>query len=76
MAEKFRYIGAGSEASAMLDKRYGVSGPRNQRTEFWRELSWRVGDEHANRICWVLTLYCKVFRVDIRKFTHTTLPHR
>ena len=32
--------------------------------EFWREISWRVGDEHANRICWILGVYCWFFGLD------------
>lgn len=39
-----------------------------QRSEFWRELAWRVGDEHANRICFFLDFYCKLFKLDPLKF--------
>jgi hypothetical protein len=35
--------------------------------EFWREISWRIGDEHANRICWVVQWYCRLFRVDVKR---------
>jgi hypothetical protein len=34
------------------------------RSEFWREISWRVGDIHANRIDWLVRAYCKLFRLD------------
>lgn len=44
-------------------------------TEFWRELSWRVGDEHANRICKLLVWYCKLFGLDANKF-RSTPPRR
>src|SRR5271157_3201342 len=44
-------------------------------TEFWHELSWRVGDEHANRICKLLIWYCKLFKLNQIKF-HSTPPNR
>lgn len=50
-----------------------IAGPRSQRSQFWRELSYRVGDTHANRICWAIDIYCWLFRVDKFKFA-TRLP--
>jgi len=47
-----------------------VGGNNYSRTELWREFSWRVGDTHANRICWLLTLYCRLFRIPITQMTH------
>ena len=43
------------------------------RTEFWREISWRVGDEHASRICWWLDVYCRWTGLDPLKF-HGAVP--
>lgn len=51
-------------------KTFPVGGMEGYRTEFWRELSWRVGDTHANRLCWILTLYCKIFRIHTNQFNH------
>lgn len=44
--------------------RYGMG----QRTELWRLLSWCVGDAHADRLCWLLDLYCRVFGIDVERF--------
>lgn len=52
-----------------------VGGARGERTEFWRELSWRVGDEHADRICRWLDGYCWLFKLDRAKF-HGHLPRK
>jgi hypothetical protein len=53
-----------------MNRTSDIGGNEYARTEFWRELSWRVGDTHANRICWLLTLYCWLFNIDICQFTH------
>jgi hypothetical protein len=42
--------------------------PCANRTELWRVFSWCVGDKHANRICWLLDLYCRIFRLDPTRF--------
>lgn len=48
-------------------------GLPGQRSEFWRELSWRCGDEHANRICKWIDFYCWLFRLSRERF-YRTLP--
>lgn len=35
---------------------------------FWRELSWRCGDTHANRICRWVDFYCWLFRLERERF--------
>lgn len=42
--------------------------PFGTHSPFWRELSWRCGDEHANRICWWVDLYCRVFGLGKERF--------
>lgn len=32
-------------------------------TEFWRDLSWMVGDDHADRICRGLDVYARLFKI-------------
>ncbi len=39
-------------------------GVRGSRSDLWRHLSWCIGDTHANRICWVIDLYCRLFGID------------
>jgi len=53
--------------------KWTVKGDGFQRSQFWRELSWRLGDEHANRICKILGWYCRLFKLDVSKF-YTHLP--
>lgn len=44
--------------------RYILRGhPRPNRGDFWRHLSWHLGDEHASRIDRLVRLYCLVARV-------------
>lgn len=44
--------------------RYILRGhPSPNRGEFWRHLSWHLGDEHASRIDRLVRLYCLVARV-------------
>ncbi len=40
------------------------SGERSSRSDFWRHISWGVGDKHANRICWLVDIYCRIFGLD------------
>jgi hypothetical protein len=42
-------------------------------SEFWRELSWRCGDEHASRICRWVDFYCWLFRLERERF-YRSLP--
>lgn len=42
--------------------------PTHHRTDFWRVLSWQLGDRHANRICWLVDLYCWWANVDPARF--------
>lgn len=35
---------------------------------FWRELSWRCGDIHADRICRWIDLYCWLFSLGHERF--------
>jgi hypothetical protein len=37
-------------------------------SDFWRELSWRLGDEHADRICRWVDFYCWLFSVGHERF--------
>ena len=46
-------------------------GTRGARSSFWRHLSWCVGDMHANRIVWVIDLYCKIFRLNPSRLWHS-----
>lgn len=43
-----------------------------QRTEFRRELAWRVGDKHTSRICKALAVYCWLTKVSPRQFHGST----
>jgi hypothetical protein len=31
------------------------------RTALWRDLSWHVGDKHADRLCWLISFYAQFF---------------
>lgn len=53
---------------ALSDKAESCAGTLGVRSEFWRELSWRCGDEHANRICRWVDLYCRLFRLERKRF--------
>jgi hypothetical protein len=44
-------------------------------TEFWRTISWHVGDDHADVICGIIDLYCWVAGIDTKKF-HKPPPGR
>jgi hypothetical protein len=33
----------------------------------WRGVSWCVGDRHANRISWMIRLYCRIAGVNPRR---------
>ena len=48
--------------------KFRVGGARGVHSEFWRHLSYRVGDEHASRICRLLDIYCWLFGVNVNKF--------
>ncbi len=48
------------------DKYYGYS-------PFGSLLSWYVGDKHAHRIGWLIDIYCKLFRIDPKRF-HKQYP--
>lgn len=37
-----------------------ASYPEGGRTDFWRVCSWYLGDKHADRICWAVSLYCRL----------------
>ena len=37
-------------------------GP-GRHTRLWQELSWCLGDEHADRICKLIDLYVRVFNL-------------
>lgn len=54
-------------------KGLSVAGEPGCRSEFWRELSWRLGDEHTNRLCWLVDGYCRVFGVERERF-HGRVP--
>lgn len=47
----------------MTSRKHRCAGRRGARSEFWRTLSWYVGDVHADRICWLVDAYCVLFRV-------------
>lgn len=58
-----------------LEQRKGESsgGVMGNRSEFWRELSWRVGDQHAHRICWLVDGYCRLVGLSKSRF-HQRVP--
>lgn len=37
-------------------------------SEFYRELAWRCGDGHANRICKLVDAYCWLFNLSPKRF--------
>lgn len=66
---------ARSRLNHRLEQRKGsrCAGDIGHRSEFWRELSWRFGDEHAHRLCWWVDLYARAFRLSSEAF-HRRLP--
>ena len=49
-------------------KRTCARYPDGTRTEFWRDISWRVGDRHADRLCRFIDFYCRWFGLDPARF--------
>ena len=49
------------------------AGYRGSLSELWRELSWRVGDQHADRICKLIDLYCWIVSLNPIRF-HQKVP--
>ena len=41
--------------------------PDGTASELWRSLSYQVGDEHANRICSCIDLYCRVMNLPVER---------
>lgn len=52
-----------------LAQRYKSYPPPSQgrgagsHTRLWLELSWCLGDEHADRICWMIDVYVRVMNL-------------
>ena len=44
--------------------------PNGEPTGLWQVFSWCVGDKHADRLCWLLDLYCRVWNICPRAFWH------
>lgn len=38
---------------------YDAKGDAGNHTELWRVFSWCLGDKHADRLCYMVHLYCR-----------------
>lgn len=45
---------------------------RGNRTDFWRRLSWNVGDDTANSVCRAVDVYCHATGVSPRNVSYPT----
>jgi hypothetical protein len=45
-----------------------VNRVKSGHSNFWKELSWRCGDTHANRICKLVDIYCALFGLERERF--------
>lgn len=64
-----------AKVDGMLARRKGpsVAGTKGNRSEFWREISWRLGDAHAHRICLLVDVYCRLSGTASERF-HRRVP--
>jgi hypothetical protein len=62
-----------SDRKKVPEKRASCARIGLSRTEFWRGISWHIGDVHADRICKMIDAYCWIFGLDQKKF-HQPAP--